>query len=50
MVLHYREEGSQYCNEMYEQAMKFLTENKYDKPEAELKVKTEAARALVRAK
>jgi hypothetical protein len=50
MVLHYRDEKSQYCNEMYEQAMKFLMENKYDKPAAELKLKTEAARALVRAK
>jgi hypothetical protein len=50
MVLYYRDEKSLLCNEMYEQAMKFLTENKYDKFAAELKVKTEAARALVRVK
>ena len=50
MVLHYREEGTKYCDEMYEQALKFLTDNKYDKLASELKVKTKEARALVRAK
>jgi hypothetical protein len=50
MVLHYRDDKSEYCTEMYEQAMKFLTENKLEKPAAELMVKTEVARALVRGK
>jgi hypothetical protein len=47
MVLHYRDDKSEYCTEMYEQAMRFLTENKLEKSAAELKAKTEVTRALV---
>jgi hypothetical protein len=50
MFLYYQDDKNLHCNWMHEQAMKFLTENKLEKPAAELKVKTEAARALMRAK